>query len=43
MVPAYQTMRGFIGDAVTAVITGQSTPQEALDYAVEESNFVLSE
>ena len=43
VVPAYQTMRGFIGDAITAVVTGMSTPQEALDYAVEESNAVLAE
>jgi ABC-type glycerol-3-phosphate transport system substrate-binding protein len=43
VVPAYQTMRGFIGDAITAVVTGISTPQEALDLAVQESNAVLAE
>ena len=43
VVPAYQTMRGFIDDATTAVVTGQATPQEALDFAVEESNTVLAE
>jgi multiple sugar transport system substrate-binding protein/sn-glycerol 3-phosphate transport system substrate-binding protein len=43
VVPAYQTMRGFISDAITAVVTGQATPQDALDHAVQESNAVLAE
>jgi len=43
VVPAYETMRGFIGDAITAVVTGQATPQEALDFAVRESNAALAE
>ncbi len=43
VVPAYQDMRGLIGDAITAVVTGMATPQEALDFAVEEANALLAE
>jgi len=42
-VAAYQTIRGLIADAITAVVTGQKTPQEALDYAVSEANAALAE
>jgi len=42
-IAGWETVRGLIGDAITAVVTAQSTPQEALDYAVAEANAALAE
>ncbi|KPL22149.1 MAG: hypothetical protein AMJ93_07835, partial [Anaerolineae bacterium SM23_84] len=42
-VSAYDTIRGLINEATTAFITGQSTLQEALDFAVQEANALLAE
>ncbi len=42
-VSAYDAISGLINEATTAVISGQSTPQEALDFAVQEANALLPE
>ena len=42
-IAGWETVRSLMGDAVTAVVTGQMMPQEALDYAVEEANAALAE
>ena len=42
-IAGWETVRSLMGDAVTAVVTGQMTPQEALDYAVDEANAALAE
>jgi ABC-type glycerol-3-phosphate transport system substrate-binding protein len=42
-VSAYDTIRGLINEATMAVFTGQSTAQEALDFAVREANALLAE
>ncbi|UCC76017.1 MAG: hypothetical protein JSW37_10920, partial [Anaerolineales bacterium] len=42
-VSAHDAIGRLINEATTAVLTGQSNPQEALDFAVQEADALLAE
>jgi len=42
-VAGYQDVRDAIGEAITAVITGVNTPEEAMDTLITTANEILSE